>query len=274
MTSTKITILGAGNMGTALLGGLIANDFPAKDICISDPDTEKLSTLKNQYHIQTAENNLEACQAANVILFAVKPQMMASIAKPLASIIQKNKSLVLSIAAGIRIQNMQNWLGEATPIVRCMPNTPALLRAGVTALFANAHVNATQKALADDILRAVGLTVWLSDEKLLDAVTALSGSGPAYFFLMMDALQQTGIQLGLPPETAKLLTVQTALGAARMAIETNVPLDELKRRVTSKGGTTEAALHVLEHGKLSELFREALFAAEKRSNELASSDEG
>lgn len=266
---TKITLLGAGNMGAALLGGLIANDFPANDICITDPDTEKLTSLQKQYNIHTAQDNLAACQHADVILFAVKPQIMGEIAKPLATISQKNKPLIISIAAGIRIHNIENWLGENTSIIRCMPNTPALLRAGITALYANTHVNAEQKKLAETILRAVGLTVWLSDEKLLDAVTALSGSGPAYFFLMMDILQKIGVELGLPSEIAKLLTVQTALGAARMALETDVPLDEQKRRVTSKGGTTEAALNILEQGKLAAIFKEALFAAEKRSNELA-----
>jgi len=268
--SFRIAIIGAGNMGAALLGGLIADGFSTTDICVTDPDEKKLSALKTQYHINTEENNLAAIQQADVILFAVKPQVMGDVLKPLAKHIQTKNPLIISIAAGVRIHHIHHWLGDNIPIVRCMPNTPALIRAGASALFANAFVTDDQRNIAESILRAVGLTLWLPDEKLLDAVTALSGSGPAYFFLVMDALQKAGRALGLTEETARLLTLQTALGAAKMALEQDLPVDELKRRVTSPGGTTEAALHVLEHGKLTELFHSALLAAEKRSNELAS----
>jgi len=269
MQTSTIAIIGAGNMGTSLLGGLIANQFPASQLWITDPDSEKLHVLEQQFNIQTALHNNDAVNAADVIILAVKPQMIANVMKEIAISVQTKKTLVISVAAGIRIDALQNGLGNSIPIVRCMPNTPALIRAGVTAMYANSLVTDKQRDLAESILRAVGMVVWLEDEKLMDAVTALSGSGPAYFFLMIEALQHAGETLGLPRETARLLTLQTALGAARMAFETDVEANELCRRVTSKGGTTEAALRVLENGQLRDLFLDALKAAKARSEELA-----
>lgn len=269
MHTSTIAIIGAGNMGASLLGGLISNQFPAKHLWITDPDTEKLQTLAQQFHIQTAVENSDAVNAADVIILAVKPQMIADVMKEISLFVQAKKTLVISVAAGIPLAALENGLGHSIPIVRCMPNTPALIRAGVTALYANLFVTEKQRTLAESILRAVGMVVWLENEKLMDAVTALSGSGPAYFFLVIDALQKAGESLGLSSETARLLTLQTALGAARMALETNEEADELRRRVTSKGGTTEAAIRILENGHLHDLFLDAVSAAKMRSEELA-----
>ena len=186
----------------------------------------------------------------------------------LAEIIQVRKPLILSIAAGIQEASIQHWLGGKIAIVRAMPNTPALIGCGAAALHANAYVSHEQRNMAESILRSTGITIWLSDESLMDAVTALSGSGPAYFFLMMEALQQAAENQGLPTETARLLTLQTALGAARMAIESGKPLDELRQQVTSKGGTTEKAISILEENHIRAIYQQALDAAKKRAEEL------
>ncbi len=266
---TKIAIMGAGNMGTSLLGGLLANQFPREQLWITDPDPEKLRHLRDQFKIHTSEKNSEAVNSADIIILAVKPQVIADVIREFLPFISSKKPLIISIAAGIRETDLQNWLGGHMPIVRCMPNTPALIRAGASALYANAFVSAKQHALAESILRAVGTVVWLEEEKQMDAVTALSGSGPAYFFFVIEALQIAGEKLGLQPEIARLLTLQTAVGSARMAMECNESAQELRQRVTSKGGTTEAALRILEEGQMTELFSNALKSAKKRSEELA-----
>jgi len=270
MNLANITLIGAGNMGAALLGGLIKRGFSANNIFITDPDEQKLDFLKQKYNVNIEQNNSTAISSAEVILFAIKPQHFSAIAKPLAPIIQKNQPLIISIAAGVLIKNIDHWLDKNIAIVRCMPNTPALIGAGISALFANSVVTLQQRNIAESIMSAVGETIWLEDEKLLDAVTALSGSGPAYFFLVIEALQAAGQKLGLSAEISRKLTLQTALGAAKMASSQDVPVDELRRRVTSPGGTTEAALRVLEHGRLADLFCEALLAAKQRATELAS----
>jgi pyrroline-5-carboxylate reductase len=269
MKKSTIAIIGGGNMGASLLGGLIADGYPIDHLWVSDPMQEKLTQLKQQFHVNTTTNNAEAVQAATTIIFAVKPQHLATTATDLASVVQTHKPLVISIAAGIRETSLQHWLGGNIAIVRSMPNTPALIGSGASALYANSHVSAEQRNIAESILRAVGLTVWLQDEKLMDVVTALSGSGPAYFFLVMEILQKAAEQLGLPTDIARLLTLQTAFGAARMALESEHTLSELRQHVTSPGGTTEKALNVLEDKDIRHIFTEALKAANHRSEELA-----
>ncbi|EKD53683.1 MAG: hypothetical protein ACD_60C00160G0005 [uncultured bacterium] len=269
MNTATIAILGAGNMGTSLLSGLIATGLSPAKLWVTDPDLQKLHALQQQFNVQITQANEEAAKKADVIIFAVKPQIIANVAKSLSHIVQKQKPLIISIAAGIPEKSLEQWLGNQAAIVRTMPNTPALISAGATALHANNNVSSTQHNLAESILRAVGITVWLPKEKDMDAVTALSGSGPAYFFLVIEALQKAGQKLGLPEETARLLTLQTALGAARMALESNLSVAELRERVTSKGGTTEAALAVFEKGHIRDLFTEALHAAKTRSEELS-----
>lgn len=269
MTAPTITIIGAGNMGSSLIGGLVKDGHPADKIWATDTDAGKLNHLKQAFQVQTTIDNHQAVQSSDVVIFAIKPQLFAKVAQDLAKTIQLRKPLVISIAAGIRESSLQHWLGDKIGIVRAMPNTPALICCGATALHANEYVKHEDRNIAESILRAVGVVVWLDKEELMDAVTALSGSGPAYFFLMMEALQEAGEQLGLNHEIARLLTLQTGLGAARMAIESGKPLAELRHHVTSPGGTTEKALSVLEDNHIREIFRKALHSAKVRSEELA-----
>ncbi|MDH3371146.1 MAG: pyrroline-5-carboxylate reductase, partial [Gammaproteobacteria bacterium] len=206
---------------------------------------------------------------ANILVLAVKPQVLAEVAMELATAVQKKKPLVISIAAGVRLADLDRWLGGGLAIVRSMPNTAALIGSGAAGLFANARVNEAMRNQAESILRAVGVTVWLNDESLMDVVTALSGSGPAYFFLIMEALEQASIESGLDAKQARLLTLETAYGAAKMALEGHEEPSQLRRRVTSPGGTTEQAVKVLENGNIRSLFRQAMQAAVNRSREIA-----
>jgi pyrroline-5-carboxylate reductase len=268
MTTPVIAMIGAGNMGESLISGLINNGHPADKIWASDASEKKLEYLQHTFSIHTETNNASAVEVADVVVFAIKPQVFANVATDLKAVIQQHKPLIISIAAGIRIANIHHWLGDKTAIVRAMPNTAALIGCGATALFANQEVTDKQRNLAESILRTVGIVVWLTNEALLDTVTALSGSGPAYFFLMMESLQNAAEELGLAEETARLLTLQTALGAARMAIESGKSLAELRQNVTSPGGTTEKALAVLEEKNIRGIFKETLAAAKARSEEL------
>ncbi len=269
MSKPVITFIGAGNMAAALIGGLVADGVDPDSIIASDPDPERLQTLAAGAAIRTLDNNAEAVSRADVVVLAVKPQVLETVAGDIAAAVQQHRPLVVSIAAGVRSDTLQRWLGDNVALVRSMPNTPAMLQAGATALFATRNVSSEQRDQAESVLRAVGLTLWVEDEALMDAVTALSGSGPAYFFLMIEAIEAAGGQLGLPPETARLLTLQTALGAARMAIESSDDPATLRKRVTSPGGTTERAISQLEADGLREIFTRALTAARDRSVELS-----
>ncbi len=269
MNDPSIAFIGAGNMAAALIGGLIADGTPPERLIAADPDTERLRQLAASAGIRTLEDNAEAVRAADVVVLAVKPQVLQQVAGGLAEAIQAHRPLVISIAAGVRSDTLQRWLGGGVALVRSMPNTPAMLQAGATALYATPEVDAAQREQAETVLRAVGLVRWVEDESLMDAVTALSGSGPAYFFLFMEALEQAGERLGLPADTARLLTLQTALGAARMAIESGEDPAELRRRVTSPGGTTERAIASFEADDLAGVVQRALSAARDRSVELS-----
>ena len=266
---TVITFIGAGNMARSLIVGLL-NDNANVVLRVADPEQTQLDAIRQHFpQVATFTDNLEAMQSADVVVLAIKPQIMGDVVQGLAEQAQRSRPLFISVAAGIREAALNRWLGGNLPIVRCMPNTPALVQTGATGLFANAQVHDKQRSQAESILRAVGITLWFEDEGKLDAVTAISGSGPAYFFLVMEAMQAAAENMGIRREDAHLLIVQTALGAARLALEsTDVPA-ELRSKVTSKGGTTEAALNVLNDGGLSTLFEQALQAAEKRSRELA-----
>ena len=268
MKTTSIAFIGGGNMACSLIGGLIADGCEAGNFWASDPSPEQRHTLQSQFGVNVTADNLQAAGAAEVLILAVKPQILREVAMQLAGIVQVRKPLVISIAAGVREPDLQTWLGGHIPLVRVMPNTPALVRSGAAALFANAHVSGVQKELAESILRAVGLTVWVQEEALLDVVTALSGSGPAYFFLVMEAMEQAGISLGLSAESARLLTLQTAFGAAKMALESSEGPAALRLRVTSPGGTTERAVTALQEGGLESLFARALEDARRRAQEL------
>jgi len=269
MKPCTITFIGGGNMARSLIGGLIANGFDAQRIHVSDPSTECLQSLSAQYPIKTFTDNLEAIQGTDVIILAVKPQQLQSVTRQLATAKPAN-TLFISIAAGIRLDAITRWLADDyAAIVRAMPNTPSLVQAGATALCANTNVSAEQHELAESILRAVGLALWVDDELKMDAVTALSGSGPAYIFLVIEAMEAAGVTLGLPEKSARSLALETAFGAAKMALESGSPASTLRQQVTSPGGTTERALEAFEEGDLRGLFNKALAAAAARADELA-----
>ena len=269
MTSPRIAFIGAGNMAASLIGGLRAQGVAADAIRASDPGAEQRARISAEHGIQTFADNRDALKNADVVVLAVKPQVMQAVCPALSARLAP-PTLIVSIAAGITCDSLQRWLGpQPRAIVRCMPNTPALLRQGVSGLFANAQVSAMQKHQAEQLLSAVGVALWLDEEQLIDAVTAVSGSGPAYFFLLIEAMTAAGEQLGLPRATAAQLTLQTALGAARMACESDVDAAELRRRVTSPNGTTEAAIKAFQAGGFEQLVQQALNAAAHRSAELA-----
>lgn len=270
MATSKLAFIGAGNMASSIIGGLTAKNISPRHIIASDPHRESLERLRQAVPVRITDDNLQAVADADVVVLAVKPQQMQAVLEPLAAELRARRPLLISIAAGIEIRSIAHWLGDDTlPIVRCMPNTPALVQSGATGLYANAAVSAAQRQSADSILRAVGIALWVEEESQLDAVTAISGSGPAYFFLVMEAMQATGEKLGLAPEVALQLTLQTALGAAQMAIASDVGPAELRRRVTSPNGTTERAIAALEAGGLRPLFEQALTDCRDRSVELA-----
>ncbi len=269
MSGQNIAFIGAGNMTASLISGLIADGYDPKCIVASDLDAEKVANLSARFGIKSASDNIQAITKAHVVVMAVKPQVLQQVAEGLARDLASRKPLVISIAAGIREADLQHWMGGNVALVRTMPNTPAMIQAGATVLHANEAVSPEQRDLAESIMRAVGLTRWVNDEAQLDAVTALSGSGPAYFFLMMEAMEQAGIKMGLSNETARLLTLQTALGAAKMAIESRDGPATLRTQVTSPGGTTERALQTLSEGGLPELINQALNDARERSIKLS-----
>lgn len=256
-------------MATSLIGGLIAGHMSPQQVWVSDLDEAKLQQLQDSFSIHTTQDNQEAVRQADVVVLAVKPQAVHSVCRDIADLVQDQKPLVVSIAAGIRESSLNPWLGGNVAIVRTMPNTPALVQCGASALFANDQVSELHRNLAESILRSVGLTVWLEREDLMDAVTAVSGSGPAYFFLIMELLQQAAQDLGLERETARLLTLQTAFGAAKMALESGLDPETLRRQVTSPGGTTERAINTLTEGNIRDVFGKAVTAAQTRSQELA-----
>lgn len=267
--ATKITFIGAGNMASSLAGGLIAKGFEPTALTVSDISDQQLQAARSTLGVATSRDNLTACAKADVIVIAVKPQVVAEVIPPLRAIVAQRKSLVISIVAGTPLSRFAEWLGPDAAVVRCMPNTPALVELGATGMFANDKVSDAQREQAKQILSAVGLALWLDNEDQIDAITALSGSGPAYFFLVMEAMIAAGTALGLSEAVARQMTLQTALGAAHMAITSDVGPAELRRRVTSPGGTTQRALEIFEQAELREVFGKALKGAYDRSKELA-----
>jgi pyrroline-5-carboxylate reductase len=267
MSKTRIAFIGAGNMAASLIGGLRAKGLEAAQIRASDPGEETRARVSAEHGIKTFADNAQAIDGADVVVLAVKPQAMKAVCEAIRPSLKPDQ-LVVSIAAGITCASMNNWLG-AQPIVRCMPNTPALVRQGASGLFATAEVSAEQRQQAQELLSAVGIALWLNEEQQLDAVTAVSGSGPAYFFLLIEAMTAAGVKLGLPADIAAQLTLQTALGAAHMAISSDVDAAELRRRVTSPAGTTEAAIKSFQANGFEALVEEALGAAAHRSAEMA-----
>lgn len=269
MTPHTIGFIGAGNMTRSLAGGLLNNGWSADKLRLSDPDANQRRGAEQALGIKPLAANTELAAVADVLVLAVKPQVLKTVAEEIAATVQKQQPLVISIAAGIRSNDIERWLGGKLSIVRAMPNTAALIGSGATGLYANTRVSAAQRDTAESILRSVGVTAWVENETLIDTVTAISGSGPAYFFLVMEVLEKAAIQHGLDPGTARLLTLETAYGAAKMALEGGEEPAQLRKRVTSPGGTTEKAVQTLEAGQIERIFDDAVVAAMQRARELA-----
>jgi pyrroline-5-carboxylate reductase len=263
----KISFIGGGNMASALIAGLAGKAAQAGDIHVIDPNPDALDKLRAQYGVRTSAAIDAAVADADVIVLAVKPQQMREVAASLKPHLA-GKPLLLSIAAGIRGADLSRWLDGYGAIVRTMPNTPALIGMGITGMVAMAGVGQAQKDAADSILRAVGQTVWLDDEGLIDPVTAVSGSGPAYVFYFLEAMQQAAVDMGLSKEQGRELAQATFTGAAQLAAQSSESVEVLRQRVTSKGGTTHAAITSMEAAGVKEAIVAAMKAAAARGREL------
>ena len=262
----KVAFIGGGNMASAIIGGLVGRGFKRSDLLVVELDANARTRLLSAYGVKAIEGPGEALAEADVIVMAVKPQQMRVAALALRPRLQRE--LVITIAAGIRTVDLSRWLGGYVTVVRCMPNTPALIGAGITGMYANAGVDADQRALAESILGAVGATIWVPEESLLDPVTAISGSGPAYVFYFIEALQQAAQEMGFSAADARKLTVETFVGTARLAAQSPEDVTALRERVTSKGGTTESALASMDADRVKALIVRALHAARQRAHEL------
>ncbi len=268
MTETRIGFIGGGNMARSLIGGLLASGHAAHDLLVSDPSPSARQQLATLGPLTLTEHNDRVAEQADVLVLAVKPQAMAAVLEPLAPLLSRRRPLLISIAAGLSTAALARWAGPL-PLVRCMPNTPALIGSGMSVLYATDAVDETGRELASQILAAAGAVSWIDREADMDAVTAVSGSGPAYFFHLMELMISAGVEQGLAPEQARALVLQTALGAARMAAEQDEDPAVLRQQVTSPGGTTAAALEVFSQGDLAALVNRAVTAAADRSRALA-----
>src|SRR4249919_2726557 len=272
-THDTLAFIGGGNMARSLIGGLGARGTPPASIRVAEPVDALREGLAKDFGIPVFSDNADAVAGAATWVFAVKPQVMRAVCETLAPVAQASRPLIVSIAAGITTAQLERWLGGDLAVVRTMPNTPALLGAGVTGLFANARVDAEGRMRTAALLSAAGPTVWIDDEARMDAVTAVSGSGPAYVFLLAEALQAAGESGGLPPDVARTLALQTILGAGRMLTDSDVDAAELRRRVTSPNGTTHAAIETFEAGGFRALVARAVHAAAVRGKALSDAND-
>ncbi|WNK20669.1 pyrroline-5-carboxylate reductase [Halomonas piscis] len=266
---TQITFIGAGNMASAIIGGLTQSGTAADSITATAPDRDQLADIGARLGIRTTADNAAAAATADVLVLAVKPQLMREVCQGLAESVQQARPLIISIAAGLDATTIDGWLGGGNALVRCMPNTPSLVGQGASGLYANDRVSNAQRDTATRLMQAVGLVEWVDDESLLDAVTAVSGSAPAYFFLMFEAMEDAGVRLGLPADTARRLAIQTALGAATMAGQSEHDPATLKQNVMSPGGTTERAIATLEDANLRRAMDDAIQACAERARQMA-----
>jgi pyrroline-5-carboxylate reductase len=268
-----VAFIGGGNMARALIGGMVRGGAAARDIHVSEPYAPNREGLAAEFGVRVSEDNAAAASQGEVWVLATKPQVLRGVCEALAALAQERRPLVVSIAAGITSAQLDRWLGGGIAVVRTMPNTPALLGAGVTGLYATAATTAAQKALADALLKPAGETVWIADEALMDAVTAASGSGPAYVFLLAEAMQAAAEAEGLPADAARTLVVETIAGAARMLKESGETATTLRQRVTSPNGTTQAALDAFAAGGFTPLVANAVHAARIRGAELSAAND-
>lgn len=271
MSNVSLTFIGGGNMATSIIGGLIEQGYNPHSITACDPNQASLNELEKQFGIHTNSDNTAACANTDVIVLAVKPQILKAVTQALSTVLSTRQTLplVITIAAGITCNHIQQWLGQEVAIVRCMPNTPSLVQQGASGLYANSHTSAEQKDIAEQLMQAVGYVTWVESEALIDTVTAVSGSGPAYFFLFMESMINAGIKQGLSEESATQLTLQTALGAATLAKSSDVSVAELRKRVTSPGGTTAEAIGAFENANLREIVEDAMRDCSERSKSMA-----
>ena len=269
MSNSKIAFIGGGNMARSLIGGMIATGISNQNISVSEPQADLRKRLNEDFEVNASEENASVAKGADVIVLAVKPQILQEVVTPLGSLVAEARPLLISVAAGVTSSSIERWVGGDPALIRVMPNTPALIGAGISALYANSNVSDDQRALAEKIMAAVGKTIWIKEETLMDAVTAVSGSGPAYFFYVMQAIHDAAVREGLDAQTARLLSLETALGAARLAVDSTEDPGSLQKQVTSPGGTTEAAIKVLNDSGVRETVQKAVSAACARGSELA-----
>jgi pyrroline-5-carboxylate reductase len=268
--NTKVGLIGGGNMGRAIAGGLLRGGMHATNLMIAEPQPEQCDLLRKElYGIMVTEENEAVAAAAETLLFAVKPQILKPVCENLAEVVQQSRPLIMSIAAGPKIEDIDQWLGGGLSVVRVMPNQPALIDQGISALFANERTEQSGRDMAEKIMAAVGQVVWLDSESKMDAVTAVSGTGPSYFYLLIDCMIEAGIKAGIDPETARTLAVETARGATSLAAAETESMSSLIERVRSPGGTTTAAFELLDAADVRGIFAAAIDAAERRAAELA-----
>ncbi|WP_386081867.1 pyrroline-5-carboxylate reductase [Vreelandella sp. F11] len=267
--ANKITFIGAGNMASAIIGGLIDSGVEPSTITATAPNDSELTEIKQRLSINTDTDNSAAVADADVVVLAVKPQIMRGVCEALRDSVQRQQPLMISIAAGLDADTIDQWLGGQNAMVRCMPNTPSLVGYGASGLYANAKVSDAQRDVATQLMEAVGIVEWVEEEALLNAVTAVSGSAPAYFFLMFEAMEEAAVKLGLPAATARRLAIQTALGAATMAQQSDKDPATLKQNVMSPGGTTERAIHHMEEAQLRTTIADAMQACADRAQAMA-----
>lgn len=267
--SSTISFIGAGNMASAIIGGMLDNGYQAGNIWVSAPDDSHLQALRDRFGVSVTTDNRHCAQQADMVVLAVKPQVMAEVCRDIAPVVQNTRPLMVSIAAGLGSDTLDSWLGGGLPLVRVMPNTPSLVGKGAAGLFANAAVTAEQKTMVQSVFESIGSALWVDDEEQLHGVTALSGSGPAYFFLMLEALEAAATEAGIAPKTARELAIQTMAGAAEMAARSEHDPAQLKRNVMSPGGTTERAINTFEDGGMRDLVQKAYNAAFERSQEMS-----
>jgi pyrroline-5-carboxylate reductase len=270
MSNTHLAILGGGNMGRALIGGLLRQGTRPEHISVGESVPAARESLSRELGIAATADNRAALANAAIVVVAVKPQDARSVLEPLRDLLNRNRPTVLSVAAGIRVSALEAWCGAGIPVVRAMPNRPALVGAGATGLYAPSHVDAAHRAAAQHVMEASGEVVWVTSEDALDVVTALSGSGPAYFFLLAELMANAATELGLEPQSARRLAVATLYGSGLLAHTSDVDLARMREQVTSKGGTTEAALRAFASADLRGIVARALESATLRSRELAS----
>lgn len=269
MINDKIGFIGGGNMARAIAGGLLRGGMHATDLLIAEPSVDQGDRLRKEFYgTLISDDNAKVAAEVDILLFAVKPQILRDVCLPLADVVQERKPLIMSIAAGPRIDDIESWLGGDLCVVRVMPNQPALIDQGVSALISNSKATAHQRSQAEKIMSAVGQVVWLQQEALIDAVTAVSGTGPAYFYLLIDIMIESAISFGIDPATARTLAIETARGAASLALAEEEPLKVLIDRVRSPGGTTTAAFEHLEATGVRDIFAAAIKAARDRATEL------